>query len=511
MDSKYNYTVISEERYSGVLMHISSLPSKYGIGTLGKKAYEFADFLDESGQKYWQMLPVGPTGYGDSPYQSFSSFAGNPYFIDLDILREMGLLTKNEIGKYSSVKNPKLVDYRQIYDSRYKLLKIAYDNFDKNDLSFLKFKTENNFWLQDYTRYTAIKKVNHELKWNEWPDKYKKRYVNALSDFDTEHYDEINFQSFMQYMFFKQWKELKSYVNKKGIELIGDLPIYVAEDSCDVWVNPELFHLNKDLTLKFVGGCPPDDFSLDGQLWGNPSYKWNAHKKDNYKWWIRRIKWIINMFDMIRIDHFRGFESYWRIPSGDKTARNGCWRQGPGIELFNCIKEELGDLPIIAEDLGYLTKEVHQFREDTGFPGMKILQFAFDPTGKSEHIPHNYKENIVVYPGTHDNYTINGWKKEAFKHEVEMAKEYFGIEEEDFHWGMIRGAMTSVAKTSIFQMQDILGFDNSARMNKPGVLGEGNWCWRMKNSAINDKIINKLYRLTKMTNRLKDKEKSDVI
>ncbi len=505
MDSKYNFKVINENRYSGVLMHISSLPSPYGIGTLGKEAYKFADFLDKAGQKYWQILPIGPTGFGDSPYQSFSTFAGNPYFIDLDMLRESGLLKQEEIDKYTLVENSELVDYNQIYDSRDKIFRIAFDRFDKNDLSFINFKTENNFWLEDYSIYVALKKENNDLKWNEWPDKYRLRNRDALSDFVIDHYYEINFQCFMQYIFFEQWNSFKKYLKKKGIKLIGDVPIYVAEDSSDVWANPELFQLNDDLTLKFVGGCPPDDFTYDGQLWGNPIYDWQVHKKDGYSWWIRRIKWLISIFDMLRIDHFRGFESYWRIPSGDKTARNGNWHKGPGIDLFHCIKEELGELPIIAEDLGYLTKEVHQFREETGFPGMKILQFAFDPTGKSEHIPHNYNENIVVYPSTHDNYTINGWREEAFDHEVEMAKKYFGIGDDDFHWGMIRGAMTSVAKTAIFQMQDLLGYDNSARMNEPGTLGNGNWCWRMRGDVITNELTGRLYELTKMTNRLKDK------
>ncbi len=505
MDSKYNFKVIREDRYSGVLMHISSLPSNYGIGTLGQKAYEFADFLDRTGQKYWQMLPVGPTGFGDSPYQSFSTFAGNPYFIDLDILKDSSLLTQEEIDRYTEVDDPELVDFAQIYNSRYKILRIAYDRFDQNDLSFINFKTENNFWLEDYSLYVAIKKANGDLKWNDWPDEYRLRDASALADFEIENYDEINFQCFMQYMFFKQWKALKDYVNRKHIKLIGDLPIYVAEDSSDVWANPQLFQLNDDMSLKFVGGCPPDDFSSDGQLWGNPLYDWEANKKENYAWWLQRIKCVTNMFDIVRIDHFRGFESYWRIPSGDDTAKNGSWHQGPGMDLFRSIKKELGELPIIAEDLGFLTKEVHQFREETGFPGMKILQFAFDPTGKSEHIPHNFRENIVVYPGTHDNYTINGWKKEAYPHEVSMAKDYFGIGDDDFHWGIIRGAMTSVARTAIFQTQDLLGYDNSARMNEPGVLGNGNWCWRIKENAITPEIEERLYNLTQMTNRLKDK------
>ncbi len=493
------------ERYSGVLLHISSLASNYGIGTLGKSAYQFADFLDAAGQKYWQVLPVGPTGYGDSPYQSFSTFAGNPYFIDLDILVEEGLLTQQDIARYVDVVDDQRVDYNQIYQSRYPLLSIAYANFDIHEDAFNQFKLENDFWLNDYALYMTLKKVHHGQNWLHWPQPYRLRDATALAEFTDQNEDEINFQCFMQYLFFKQWHNLKNYVNQKHIQFIGDIPIYVAEDSADVWTNPELFQLNEDLSLKYVGGCPPDGFAVDGQLWGNPVYDWQVHKDQNYAWWVKRIKWITNIFDIVRIDHFRGFESYWRVPAGDKTAKNGSWQPGPGIALFNQLKQELGLLPIIAEDLGYMTKEVHQLREATGFPSMKVLQFAFEPNGRSEHIPHNYHENIIVYPGTHDSYTVIGWQNQASAEEVAMAKAYFGIADEAFHWGMIRGAMTSVAKTVITQMQDLLGYDNRARMNEPSILGRDNWCWRMHQHAITEELINRLYTITKMTNRLKDK------
>ncbi len=504
MNNKINSETL-QERYSGVLLHISSLASNYGIGTLGKSAYQFADFLDAAGQKYWQVLPVGPTGYGDSPYQSFSTFAGNPYFIDLDILVEEGLLTQQDIARYVDVADAQRVDYNQIYQSRYPLLEIAYDNYDKSDNAFNQFKLDNDHWLSDYALYMTLKKVHQGQGWQHWPQPYRLRDAAALADFTAQNGDEINFQCFMQYLFFKQWYQLKDYLNQKNIQFIGDIPIYVAEDSADVWANPELFQLNDDLSLKYVGGCPPDIYAADGQLWGNPVYDWQVHKEQHYAWWVKRIKRMINIYDIIRIDHFRGFESYWRVPAGDTTAKNGSWQPGPGIDLFNHLKEALGTLPIIAEDLGFMTEEVHQLRKATGFPSMKVLQFGFEPNGRSEHIPHNYHENIVVYPGTHDSYTVIGWKNTALAEEVAMAQAYFGIGDENFHWGMIRGAMTSIANTVITQMQDLLGYDNHARMNEPSVLGRGNWCWRMHQYAITDELINRLYTLAKMTNRLKDK------
>ncbi len=505
MEDKYNYKIISNERYSGVLMHISSLASNYGIGSLGEKAYAFADFLDSAGQKYWQVLPVGPTGYGDSPYQSFSTYAGNPYFIDLDTLKADALLTQRDIDQYAKVESAARVDYYQLYQSRFKILKTAYNNFDSENQAFSNFKSENAFWLNDYALFMALKKAHNGQKWMNWPTAYRLRDSAALADFSVKNDREIDFHCFMQYMFFRQWHKLKRYVNQKNIQIIGDLPIYVAEDSADLWANPALFQLNDDLSLKYVGGCPPDDFTADGQLWGNPLYDWQVHKAQDYAWWVQRIKWLIHIFDVIRIDHFRGFESYWRVPAGEQTAKNGSWQPGPGIALFNQLKKELGNLPIIAEDLGYMTKEVHQLREATGFPSMKVLQFAFDPTGKSEHIPHNYRENMIIYPGTHDSHTVIGWKKQASVEELAMAKAYFGIVDDAFHWGMIRGAMTSVAKTTIIQMQDLLGCDNSARMNEPSTLGQGNWCWRITENANVDQLVERLYKLTKMTNRLKDK------
>lgn len=503
LDPKYDYKFIKTNRSSGILLHISSLPGPYGIGTLGKYAREFVDFLDDSGQTYWQMLPVGPTGYGDSPYQSFSTFAGNPYFIDLDMLVEDGLLTQEEIESIIKVEDDTSVDYGRLYIERYEVLRMAFDKFDLNSVEFINFVEENRLWLDNYSMFMSIKEHFDRIQWNMWPDDYKYRNKETLIKFKEQHIDEINFQKFLQYKFFEQWYLLKSYCNEKGIRIIGDLPIYVAEDSSDLWSNPEFFQLNEDLTLKYVGGCPPDGFSDDGQLWGNPVYNWEKLEEDNYKWWVNRLGGNLKIFDVIRLDHFRGFESYWSIPGGDDTAKFGTWVKGPGIKLFNKIKEALGEISIIAEDLGYMTEEVHNFREATGFPSMKVLQFAFDPLANSDYLPHNYVDNCVVYTGTHDNDTIQGWVKNAREEEIELATKYFNItKEETFNWGLIRGAMTSVANTAIFQMQDFLFLGNEARMNNPGTLGD-NWKWRMEAEDYSFETSKILRELTRISGRMK--------
>lgn len=503
LDPKFEFKKIKEDRGSGILLHISSLPGPYGIGTLGKSARKFADFLDGAGQKYWQMLPVGPTGFGDSPYQSFSTFAGNPYFIDLDTLVEEGLLTNEDIDNNISAIDDTKVDYGKLYIERYKILKTAYENFNIDDLEFVSFVEKNNNWIEDYSMFMAIKDKFDGKKWSEWQDNYKLRDENTLEEFKINNQKEINFYKFLQYKFFEQWYSLKDYVNRLNIKIIGDLPIYVAEDSSDVWANKEVFQLNEDCTLKYVGGCPPDGFSDDGQLWGNPVYDWEYLEKENYTWWIERMRWNLKIFDTIRLDHFRGFESYWRIPGGDKTARRGTWEKGPDIKLFDKIKESLGDISIIAEDLGYMTKEVYEFRLKTGFPSMKVLQFAFDPLATSDYLPHNYDDNCVVYTGTHDNDTILGWVNNAREEDLELAKKYFNItEEETFNFGLIRGALTSVAKLAVFQMQDLLFLDNSARMNNPGTLGD-NWTWRMDKDALDFSVSKELRELTRISGRLK--------
>lgn len=502
LDEKYYFKKISDDRASGVLMHISSLPGPYGIGSLGRNAREFADFLEAAGQKYWQLLPVGPTSYGDSPYQSFSTFAGNPYFIDLEELMELGLISREEVEEIVHVDDETRIDYGRLYYERFKVLRLAFERFNQEDEDFKSFSMEKALWLDDYAMFMAIKDNFEGKSWISWPDEYKYRNSDALERFAGEHEKEINFHKFLQFMFFKQWRALKDYLSEKNIKTIGDLPIYVAEDSSDVWVNPELFQLKDDLTCAFVGGCPPDDFSDVGQLWGNPVYDWDKNEETGFKWWLDRLGASFEIFDCLRLDHFRGFESYWSIPAGDEDAKQGSWQPGPSMKLFSKVKEKYGDLPIIAEDLGFITEEVYNFRIETGYPSMKILQFAFNPDGSSEHIPHNFDDNNIVYVGTHDNETMEGWFSNALPHEIEYARDYFNLtHEEGYTWGVIRGAMTSVARTSIIQMQDLLCLDNSARMNLPNSLGE-NWKWRMREGAIDQGLIERFKKLTRMTNRL---------
>lgn len=502
LDERFYFKKINEDRASGVLMHISSLPGPYGIGSLGKNAREFVDFLYESGQKYWQMLPVGPTGYGDSPYQSFSTFAGNPYFVDLDDLVTRGLITKEEIDDLMYVDDNTSVDYGRLYHEKNAVLRLAFERFNIEDEDFLEFSKDKEFWLRDFSLFMALKEEFDGASWNTWPDDYKFRNEEALNGFEEDHRDKVNFYKFVQYMFFMQWESLKRYIHERRILTIGDLPIYVAEDSADVWVNPDLFQLNDQLVPKFVGGCPPDDFSDDGQLWGNPCYDWERNEETGFEWWLSRLDSAFDIFDCIRLDHFRGFESYWSIPHG-QGAPAGSWQPGPGMKLFSKVKEKFGDLPIIAEDLGYITKEVYQLRVDAGFPSMKILQFAFDLNGESEHIPHNYNEDVVAYIGTHDNETVVGWLKNVNYENLEFAKKYFNLtNEETFCWGLIRGIWTSVAKIAIVQMQDLLMLDNSARMNAPSTLGE-NWKWRMKEGAINPYLVSRLRDLTQISGRLR--------
>lgn len=493
-------------RGSGIIMHIASLPGKYGIGTFGKEAYEFGDFLKKSGQNYWQILPLGPTSFGDSPYQSFSAFAGNPYFIDFDILKKDGLLKESDYSSINFGENSEDINYGLIFKEKLQVLKKAYENFKLNESKDIKkFEEKEAYWLDDYALYMAIKNHFNLKSWQTWDEDIRLREPNALEEYKKLLKDEINYWKFLQYEFYKQWKELKSYVNELGIEIIGDMPIYVAEDSADVWGNPEAFLLHKK-TLKplRVAGCPPDIFASTGQLWGNPIYDWNYMAKTDYKWWVDRIRQSLNLYDVLRIDHFKGFESYWSIPYGDSTAENGEWVKGPGIKVFNAIKDELGEVNIIAEDLGTLTKETIKLRNDTGFPGMKILTFAFDTDSSNPFLPHNYEKNFIVYTGTHDNDTIRGWMETtAPKEEVKKAIEYLGLnKEEGYNWGFIRGAWSSIADISIAQMQDFLNLGNEARINLPSTLGN-NWRWRIKKSAFTDNLAEKIYKFTKTYGRCK--------
>ncbi len=487
-------------RTSGILMHISSLPSDYGIGTLGKEAYKFVDFLKSAKQRCWQILPVGPTSYGDSPYQSFSTNAGNPYFIDLDMLCEEGLLKKTDCDKLSWGADKKRVDYEIIYKNRFKILRKAFNNFKKGDLTeFNAFLEKNEKWISNYALFMSIKDDNGGKSWLEWKDGLRKRDPHSLWEFKSAHEDDVMFWEFLQFKFFEQWDKLKKYANNNGISIIGDIPIYVALDSADVWVYPDLFELDGDLMPTAVAGCPPDAFSPTGQLWGNPLYNWKRHKEFGFDWWIDRIRAAISLYDVVRIDHFRGFEGYYSIPSGDKTAEHGKWLKGPGMDLFDAVKKALGDLPIIAEDLGFLTEDVHKLLKKSGFPGMKVLEFAFDPREESNYLPHTYTSNSVVYAGTHDNNTLLGWLKELDKDTLDFCKKYLDAED-DLAWKIIKTAMASVSDTAIIQMQDYLQLDESARMNIPSTLG-GNWQWRMGKRDATKKLAEKIADITRTYGR----------
>ncbi len=496
-------------RSSGILMPIFSLSSKYGIGTLGKEAFDFIDFLEKSGQSYWQILPLNPTNYGDSPYQSFSSFAGNPYFIDIVELIKEKLITKSQADSFDFGSDPESIDYGLLYQNRLKLLKQAFENFKASE-KYIVFCDKNAFWLDDYALFMALKNAHNDAPWSTWERSLQLRDAKVLELAKRQFASDIDFYKFIQFKFDEQWKRLKKYANTRGISIIGDIPIYVALDSADVWANPKQFLLNKDLVPTVVAGCPPDAFCDDGQLWGNPIYDWNAMKNDGFSWWKKYLGNALNRYDVVRIDHFRGFESYYAIPYGDETAKNGKWVKGPDMELFTALKAEFGEnLPIIAEDLGYLTPSVKKMLKATAFPGMKVLQFAFDPSLSSDYLPHNFDKNCVVYTGTHDNDTILGWLTSATKEEVKIAKKYLNFNSNDgFNWAMIRLALMSVADTCILMMTDIIGLDSKARINTPSTLG-GNWQWRIKGECLNDWLAEIIYKSTEIYGRLS--QKSDFI
>ncbi len=490
-------------RRSGILLPISSLPSKYGIGTFSKEAYRFIDFLKEAGQSYWQILPLGPTGYGDSPYQSFSTFAGNPYYIDLESLIEEGLLTKEECKSFDFGSDKSQTDYEKIYMARFQLLKKAFlmSKIEKNE-EFLEFTKENKYWLDDYALYMAVK--NHFLgkSFVEWDEEIKMRFPQAIKKYKKEFAKEILFYQFQQFLFSSQWMKLKSYANQNGVEIIGDLPIYVAFDSADTWANPELFQFDESCTPIAVAGCPPDAFSETGQLWGNPLYRWEYHNETGYEWWKRRIAYCYKLYDVVRIDHFRGFDEYYAIPFGHQTAEFGTWEKGPGIAIFNELKSVIGKKQVIAEDLGFLTKGVIRLVKRTKYPGMKILQFAFDSREESDYLPHNYMKNSVVYTGTHDNQTTAGWYKALDKHDKAFAKRYLNIKgHKNVVWTFIRAALSSVADTAVIPMQDYLELGDEARMNTPSTLGN-NWKWRMLENEMTTELAMEIHDLTKLYGRL---------
>lgn len=492
-------------RKSGILLPISSIPAKYGVGTFSKQAYEFVDFLLEAGQKLWQILPLGPTSYGDSPYQSFSTFAGNPYFIDLEQLMELGYISKEDCEGVNFGTNPEYVDYGQMYANRFPILRRAYDaalsKGMQQEEGYRKFMEENAYWITDYALYMAVKASFDNICWTEWDEDIRLRKPEAVQAYTEKYTYEMGFYYFQQYMFHIQWKELKEYANDNGIEIVGDIPIYVAFDSADTWANPELFQLDEDNLPIGVAGCPPDAFSETGQLWGNPLYKWEYHKETNFAWWMKRIAHCYEMYDIVRIDHFRGFDEYWFVPYGDETAQNGKWLPGPGIALFETMKEVLGEKKVIAEDLGFLTESVLELVENTGFPGMKVLQFAFGSGSDNAYLPHNHKKNSIVYTGTHDNETTVGWYWNLDEHTRKHVKDYFDITDETkVNWTFIRAALSSVADTVVIPMQDYLGLGNEARINTPSTLGS-NWEWRMKEDACTSELAEKIKKLMKVYGR----------
>ena len=488
-------------RESGILMHITSLPGPYGVGTMGKEAYRFVDFLKNAGQHYWQILPLTPTGYGDSPYQSCSTFAGNHYLIDLDMLIEEGLLEKPEVENRDWFWSETKTDYGRLYNNRLPVLRLAYDRFQGGE-DFDRFCRENSSWLPDFALFMALKGKLGGAAWYTWEDGLKKRDPGAIWNARQELKDEIRFYSFVQYIFDRQWTALRRYAHENGVKIIGDVPIYVPYDSADVWSNPELFQMDEQMNPTAVAGCPPDAFSDDGQLWGNPLYRWDLLKQDGYGWWIRRLAAAGKLYDVVRMDHFRGFEAYWSVPFGDATAKNGHWVKGPGMDFMNAVKEKLPQISLIAEDLGFLTQEVLDLRDDSGFPGMKVLGFAFDSREPSEYLPHTYPANSVVYTGTHDNMTTRQWFDTAPADAVAYAREYMNITaEEGDVWGMIRTAFASVSDTCIIPMQDYLNLGGEARMNFPGTMTDANWTWRASEGYL-DGLTEKILRLTKLYGRL---------
>lgn len=494
-------------RESGILLSVASLPSRYGIGCFSKEAYEFVDQLKAAGQSYWQILPLGPTSYGDSPYQSFSTFAGNPYYISLEDLIDEGLLTREECEAADLGDDAGLVDYEKLYENRFPLLRKAYERSGAgNDPEFLRFKAENAWWLDDYALYMAVKARFDQAAWTQWAKDIRLRWQNALDYYRRELYFDIEFHQYLQYLFMSQWNRLKAYANSRGIRIVGDIPIYVALDSADAWASPELFQLDENNAPQAVAGCPPDGFSATGQLWGNPLYRWDYHRQTGYGWWIKRLSYCYRLYDVVRIDHFRGFDQYFSIPAGAENAVGGHWEQGPGIELFRRVKEALGDKEIIAEDLGYVTDSVRRMVAETGYPGMKVLEFAFDSRDSgcaSDYLPHNYPENCVAYTGTHDNETIAGWFESIKPEEQKLARDYLCdhyTPVEELHLPFISLVMRSQARMCIIPLQDYLGLGNDCRINTPSTVGE-NWRWRLVPGQMSEAVTEEIGMVTRRYGR----------
>ena len=504
-------------RRCGMLLPVASLPSRYGIGAFSKEAYEFVDQLKEAGQQVWQILPLGPTGFGDSPYQSFSAFAGNPYFIDLETLVEEGLLTAEECDAADFGKNPAKIAYDKIYENRFPLLKKAYERWKEtffpgmegeklSEAVHRKAEELLREETREYCFYMAVKDHFHSQSWDLWDEEIRTRRPEAMERFGRILGDEIGFYEFQQIKFEEQWKKLKAYANGQGIQIMGDIPIYVAFDGADSWAHSELFQFDENCTPTGVAGCPPDAFSATGQLWGNPLYDWGYHRKNGYGWWIKRMEYSFSLYDLVRVDHFRGFDEYYNIPYGDETAENGVWEKGPGIEIFRRMEEYFGtkQLPIVAEDLGFLTPSVHRLLKESGFPGMKVLEFAFEEGGSSPYLPHNYTSNCVVYTGTHDNDTLAGWYKEMNIEEKEFSIDYLGNSRtpaEKIHWDFIRLALSSVADLAVIPVQDYLGLGTEARINEPSTLGK-NWQWRLFKGQLDEKTLRRCRRLAEVYGRV---------
>ncbi len=501
---------MEQNRAAGILLHPTSLPGPDGIGDLGPEAFRWIDFLSQTGCQFWQILPLGPTGYGDSPYQCFSAFAGNPYIISATALLDQGLLSRSDLEIRPGFPLER-VEYGPVIDWKVKILQRAFNNFTKGDFPSLKkeftdFIDSEKEWLAPFTVFMAIKAQEGGVAWGQWPDALRQREPKAMAAFEKTHTEEIEFHAFTQFIFHQQWQAVRQYAHQKGIRIIGDIPIFVAYDSADVWVNKSLFYLDEQGLPEVVAGVPPDYFSVTGQLWGNPLYKWDAHKVQDYTWWLKRLQVVLNQVDIVRLDHFRGFEAYWEVPFGNPTAEYGRWVKGPGIDFFNVVKEKLGDLPIIAEDLGLITPGVTAMRDAFNLPGMKILQFAFASDPDDDFLPHNYPVQCVAYTGTHDNNTTRGWYDSAPERERDLCRRYLARSGQDISWSMIRALWSSAAAWVLAPMQDFLSFGEWARMNYPGN-PSGNWVWRMHPEALNEGLIYRLHETNYLYGRLPISEK----
>lgn len=497
---------MKNERSSGILLHPTSLPGKYGIGTLGKQATNFIDFLIKAKQQYWQILPLGPTGYGDSPYQCYSAHAGNPDLIDLDLLVKQHLLSHQDLEPLSGIGDGP-VDYQSVQLARMPLLLKAFETFnaqatDLEKLAYRNFIKSHAGWLNDYSLFRALKEESGNLPWYDWEESIRFREPGAVKAAESRLVAKMDFHRFLQFLFFRQWTQVKEYAKKHKILVIGDIPLYISMDSSDAWANPGEFEFDERLRPIRVGGVPPDYFSETGQLWGNPLFRWDVMKQNNYKWWMDRIRTNLTLYDVIRIDHFRGFAAYWAIPAEEETAVNGTWVEGPGKDFFLALQKEFPNLPVIAEDLGVMTPDVEELRDGFNLPGMKILEFAFDSSEANDYIPHNYNKNCIVYTGTHDNDTVVGWFRQASETDRRLVLDYLNCGENDIHWSFVRLALSSVAYTAIIPMQDLLGLDSDCRMNLPGTLGN-NWKWRAREGDFSAELAERLAALTKLYGRVK--------